>query len=281
LIEKNIIERIGSLNVERIWECAGLKLHTCEGVVIRGNVFREIRNASGLWLDFLIRNCRITGNVFTDIESVQGGLYLECSHAQNLVDNNLFWDMRTVTWPLTGEERGGHGVNVDTGEEAVVAHNFFGKIVGYALNFNLDQADRVVGGRVGLGRKHAALNNIMTQCEKRSYFARAEDNRADGNLFDDGRDALAYCIRYPDPQARLNLEAWQRYYGLDLHSTCATIEAEYDDETGLLTWKIAEPQPGTQPVPMLHQQTAGPPGPFTPEEWERGEGRKQFPGTAR
>jgi len=79
LVEDNIIERIGGLNVERIWECAGLKFHVCTGTLFRRNVFRHLRHACGLWLDVSNRNCRITENVFADIESVIGAAYIECS----------------------------------------------------------------------------------------------------------------------------------------------------------------------------------------------------------
>jgi hypothetical protein len=37
LVEHNLIERIGGLNIERIWEAGGLKFHTCDTVLIRNN----------------------------------------------------------------------------------------------------------------------------------------------------------------------------------------------------------------------------------------------------
>jgi len=277
LVEDNTVERIGALDVERIWECAGLKFHTCTGALFRRNVFRRIKHACGLWLDVSNRNCRITGNVFADIQSVQGGVYLECSHDRNLVDNNLFWEIRSVAWPTTGSPAGGNGVNSDSGENAVVAHNLFVGLDGWAAYLNLNQASRVIDGRVGLCRRHEVLNNVFVGCPKRIYLARADANRSDGNLFDIGSDAVSLCVRYPDPEALLNLDAWQRYYGLDLHSAQARVEAEFDPDTGTLAWQIDGDLPAAQPVGALHEAEAGPPGPFAPEEWLRGQGTKEFP----
>ncbi len=277
LVEDNVVERIGSLNVERIWECAGLKFHTCTGALFRRNVFRHIKHACGLWLDVSNRNCRITGNVFADIKSVQGAVYLECSHDQNLVDNNLFWEIRSVAWPTTGSPSGGNGVNSDSGENAVVAHNLLAGIDGWAVYLNLNQASRVIDGRVGLCRRHEVLNNVFVGCPKRIYLARAEENRSDGNLFDVDTEAVSLCIRYPDPEALLNLDAWQRYYGLDLHSAQGRIEVAFDPDTGALTWQVEGDLPAVQPVAALHEAEAGPPGPFTPEEWRRRHGTKELP----
>ena len=73
LVEDNLVERIGGIHVERIWENAGLKFHTCDTVLIRRNVLRHITDAPGLWLDYMNRNSRVTGNVIADIEGHQRG----------------------------------------------------------------------------------------------------------------------------------------------------------------------------------------------------------------
>jgi hypothetical protein len=262
LVEDNLIERIGGLNVERIWECAGLKFHVCTGGLFRRNVLRHIRNACGMWLDVSNRNCRVTGNVFADIESLQGGFYLECSHELNLIDSNVFWDIRQVG------DRGGLGVKVDSGDNAVVAHNFFSKIDDYAISMNLNQAERIIDGRVGLCRGHQVLNNVFADCSKRILLARAEDNASDGNLFDVRRDLASFCIQYPAPEAVLNLSAWQRYYGLDGHSSQARITADFDPERLMLRYRVDGELPACQPVAAMHgEEQALPPGPFDPGAW--------------
>ena len=252
LVEENIVEQIGDKNIERIWETGGLKFHTCDSVLIQRNVFRHIRHAPGLWLDFLNKNSRITANVFADIESIHGGIYIEVSHAPNFVDHNILWDIRGP-----GQSPAGYGVNVDTGEECVVAHNLLGKVRDwYAVSVNLDQRARIVGNRVGLCRQHKVLNNVFVECAKRIMFSRIEDNQSDGNLFDERNDRISLCIEYPDPQTLVDLSAWQQYYGLDKNGRQARIEANFDPETLVLTLMVDGEIPECKPVPEMHDGDA-------------------------
>lgn len=247
LVEDNIVEYIGHKNIERIWETGGLKFHTCDTVLIRNNVFRHISNAPGLWLDFLNRNCRVTGNVFADIEAIHGGVYMEVSHALNVVDHNILWDIRGAK-PGTG-----HAVDVDTGELCVVAHNLIGRVRdGYGVAAHLGQKERIVGGRVGLGRRHTVANNIFCGCPRRILFSRSEENRSDGNLFDVREDAISFCVEYPAPQAPVDLAAWQAYFGFDANSLQARIEVDFDPETLTLTLDIDGEMPQCMNVEALH-----------------------------
>ena len=246
LVEANIIERVGGLNIERIWETGGLKFHVCDTVLIRGNVFRHLRSAPGLWLDYLNLNCRITRNVFADIESLNGGVYLEVSHAANTIDHNVFWDIRG---PRAGT---GHAINIDSGELCLAAHNFIGKIRdGYGVSAHLGQKERVVGGRVGLCRRHRVLNNIFWQSPHRVYFARTGENVSDGNLFDDRDDATSLCIEFPEPKALLNLSAWQEYYGFDVNGRQLRIEADFDPERLTLSVEIHGKPSACRPIAGL------------------------------
>ncbi|MBM3212618.1 hypothetical protein FJZ33_10385, partial [Candidatus Poribacteria bacterium] len=249
LVEDNTVERIGYKDLERIWETGGLKFHTCQSVLIRRNVFRHIRYAPGLWLDYLNKNCRVTGNIFADIESIHGGIYIEVSHHINAVDHNILWDIRG-----TGRTtRAGYGIDIDTGEECIVANNLLGRIRDwYAISVNLDQSSRVVGGRVGLCRRHRVMNNIFYNCPKRIMLSRVEDNQSDANLFDLQNEAISLCIEQPPPMALLNLDAWQEYYGLDKNSKKAQIKAEFDPETLQLTIAIEGEIPECKEIPELH-----------------------------
>jgi hypothetical protein len=266
LVENNLIERIGSLDIERIWECGGLKFHTCDTVLIRRNVFRQLRNAPGVWLDYLNRNSRVTGNVFADIESISGAVYIEVSHQPNAVDHNVVWDVRG-----TGRPASGKGINVDTGEQCVVAHNLVGRVRDeYAITANLNQRERVVAGRVGLCRRHKVMNNLIVGCPRRVFFGRATDNVCDGNLYDERDDRISLCVASPEPRALLNLEAWQTYYGFDLHGAQARIEADFDPEALLLTMSIAGEVPSSAAVPEMYIEGEGlPPGPLALEPGRR------------
>ncbi len=261
LVEGNLIEYIGGHNLERMWECAGLKFHFTEHSLFRDNTFRHLNNAGGIWLDVSNVNNRITGNIFADIASLTGGVYVEMSYDVNLVDNNVFWDMRA---PAPDSERGtsGSAVHADCNETLVVAHNFFGKIEGFAVCFGLMQSDRACEGRTGVCYANAALNNVFYHCRNRVHLGRREQNCSDGQLFDVGDDSCSFEIANPAPGFRQNLAGWQRYFGLDQHSTQAKIKAVFDVETGRLEWSAEGSLPETQPVEMIPghdpEQPAGP-----------------------
>ena len=260
LFEDNTIERIGGLDIERIWETAGLKLHLARGVLFRRNVFRHIRGAPGLWIDCSNANCRITANVFADIETLQGACFIEMTFEPNLVDGNVFWDIRRAPWPApgglpAGAISGGLGVHVDSGDNCTVAHNLFAHIRdNFAVAAHLTQAARVHDGRVGLCRRHKVLNNVFVACPKRIHFGRAEENASDGNCFDTAHDAASFCVFYPAPAQTVNLAAWRDYLGFDRQSAAAKIEARFDPDTLELSWEIEGDLPRRWHVPALHGQ---------------------------
>ena len=271
LVEDNVIEHVGGRVSERLYECAAAKLHVARGVLIRRNVFRHTRDACGLWLDYLNENCRVTGNVFADVETLIAALYLEVSHAANTIDGNFFWDVRDA---VAGREHGpgvlagGFGVSADTGENCLVAHNFFGKVRDtYAVACHLNQRTRLVGGRAGLCRRNAVLNNVFAACPRRVYFAQAADNRADGNCYDVRNQAASFYVDAPTA-AILDLSAWREFYGLDSGACEAAVEAEFDPASLTLRLKVRGEAPRCAPVPDLGEEAAAlAPGPFTQDQW--------------
>ncbi len=272
LLEDNLIEHVGGRVGERLWETAGCKLHVAKRVLIRRNVFRHMREASGLWLDYLNENCRVTGNVFADIESILGGLYLEVSHAPNLIDGNLFWDIRLnaqAAVPALGG-RGAPAVSADTGEAALVVNNLFGRVRhGFAVAFHLNQKDRLVGGRVGLCRRNGAFNNLFVECPRRIFLAQVADNRADGNLYDQRDGAASFYLQFPTGAA-LDLPAWQEFLGLDAVASEVAVEADFDVDKLVLRLQVG----GRSTAPAAAASPAGLPdypavGPFTTGQWTR------------
>lgn len=259
LIEGNVVEEIGGLNMERMWECGGLKFHLAEHTLIRNNTFRRLRNAGGIWLDCSNVNCRIAGNTFADIASLCGGIYMEMNYDRNLIDHNIFWDIREPDGANALDWGGGAGVRADCNETLIVAHNFFGQVQGHAVMFSLNQADRRHAGRTGLCRANASYNNVFYQCAHRVSLGRREENACDGNLYDSTNDACSFHIAHPAPPIWQNLAGWQRYFNLDLHSTRARLEATFDIDTGELTWKADGALPKMQRVEVLgdHAEPVG------------------------
>ena len=250
LIEDNLIERIGGLNLERMYECAAIKFHFCKHSLMRRNTIRRTRHAGGIWLDVNNDNCRITGNTFADIKTITAAVYSEMNPDTNMIDNNVFWDIRSGCMPpgRVADDKPavpveGSAVRADCNESLIVAHNFFGRIQAYAVAFSLVQADRNSQGRTGLCRANTAVNNVFFKCPHRIHLGRREENVCDGNLYDQRDDSLSFHIAYPEPACHQNLAGWQRYFGLDTHSEHALIEADFDVESGRPTWRLLEGKP--------------------------------------
>jgi hypothetical protein len=251
LIEENLLEHIGRLNLEHACEAAAIKFHFAKSSLIRGNVLRHLDHCGGLWLDVDNENCRVTGNVFQDIVSFTGGVYSEMNFGLNWIDNNVFWDIRSnaqkAGGPILPE---GSAIRADCNERLVVAHNFFGKIEAYAVAFTLVQAARMgeERGRTGLCRANVALNNVFWQCPHRISLGRREENVCDGNVYDRREDRGSFEIRYPEPGCRQDLAGWQDYFNLDRNSRQEEMEAEFDAARGRLKWQIS----GTMPPVASH-----------------------------
>ncbi len=262
LVEGNTVEEIGGLDLERMWECMGLKFHLAEHSLIRGNVFRHLHHAGGIWLDCVNVNNRITGNIFADIEALTGGVYSEMNYDTNLVDHNVFWDIRDPDGGAALPWGGGAGVRADCNESLVVAHNFFGELQGYAVMFTLNQSDRRQGGRTGLCRANAAVNNVVYRCPHRLSLGVRAENVSDGNLYDAGDDDCTFHLAHPAPECFQNLAGWQRFFSLDLHSTQVRLTVEFDVEAGTLQWHADGPLPATQVASVLPEGArAEAPGP--------------------
>jgi hypothetical protein len=238
LVEDNVIEHIGSLDLERVWESGGLKFHRCNGVLIRRNLFRCMRSAPGIWLDFLNRNTRVTGNVIADVQGILGGIYVEATHEATWVDRNVVWDVRGDFVP-PDRDYAGPGINVDSGEHCVVERNLVGRVRdSYAVLAHHTQHARGVAGRTGLCRRHAVLNNLIVSCPRRVLFGLAADNRCEGNVYDAQGDSCSFCIQHPSPMTLQNLAGWREYFGFDLHGTQVAAEAELEAQAGVVSLRV-------------------------------------------
>lgn len=275
LIEKNIFEYIGQLNIERNCESAGLKFHGPNNTLLRNNIFRHIHHASGIWYDIASVNCRIVNNVFADIKTLFGGVWMEINFEQNLIDQNIFWDIHNDvendgTTPTPGQWAYGNGtaIRADCNEKMVVAHNFFGKVSRHAVSLNVYQSDRLVAGRTGLGYANKVVNNLFFDTPNRVYMAKKYDNFFDGNLYDSRNDQGSFLINYPEPIVWQNLSGWQQYFGLDTHSTQARITAGFNIETCELELTIEGKLPQCQSLGTLMngKATSAFPGPFMPDQ---------------
>jgi hypothetical protein len=271
LVENNVFEHIGFHNLERMYECGGIKFHLARHTLVRGNVFRHLEHAGGLWLDVDNVNCRIANNVFADIATVVGAIYSEMNYERNQVDHNLVWDIRRPAGESPDHLEGGSGLRADCNDILLAEHNFFGRLDSYAIFFSLIQADRKSSGRTGLCRANTARRNVLVQTPRRVHLGRREENVSDENLFDARDDACSFHIAFPPPENVQKLASWQQYFGLDTHSAQAHVTADFNPDTLKLTWTVTGDLPPNFPTP----------GPLDPAEWKKSmhgkQGEQTFP----
>ncbi len=256
-----------------MWEVAGLKFHTAQSVLIRRNTFRDLHRAAGVWLDYLNANCRVMGNLFQEVRSCNGALFLEVSHAPNVLDHNVFWNIRPSAGEKPTDPKDGSAVCTDSSNDTVVAYNFFGNVSGFAACVNNLQAGRMISdGRLGDCRGNQVLNNVFFACARRIFLGRVEGNRCDGNLFDAGDKDALFDIQDPAPSSKPRLSAWQAKFGQDRHSLIAPMEAVGDGRIRCSCTRVAEI---CVPVARLGESTpAAGRGPFDAEQWKLlGEGK--------
>jgi hypothetical protein len=256
LIESNLIEHVGYQDVELAWETGGIKLHSTRNCLLRANVIRHTTHAEAIWLDYENKNTRVTGNVMGDtLETLRGGIYLEASHDSNMIDNNIIW--KATEGAGGGSYKmpphGGWGITVDGSDDTVIAHNLIGLTQDAAIKFRNIES-RIVSGRGGTTRRNKVFDNIFYRCGKAIDFSNL-DNTADGNLYtrdwgevgDETRSVGRGLNWLPDAGAtlRLDLEAWQKFFGFDKNGAYADMTIEVDLDRLTMTWSVSGVIPQT------------------------------------
>jgi hypothetical protein len=87
---------------------------------------------------------------------------------------------------------------------------------------------------------------VIVQSGKSIDFSH-EDNKAAGNLYGRGGRGGGGLNWIDTPQAlRLDLAAWQKYFGFDKNGAQADIRAEIDPDALTLTWSVDGSVPSIQ-----------------------------------
>ncbi len=239
LIEDNLFEHVGWQDAELAFESGGIKLHRAKNTLIRRNVFRHIRFAPGIWLDYKSsRNCRVTRNVFSNIITARGGIYIEASHGHCRVDHNIFYELYSQFWLSGDPGAGGSALYTDGSDSIYFDHNLAMNVEnsGYTDYLN---AERIVGNRGGVTRWHRLEHNIFTACEKHAIEFPNQYNFSDGNLYGDLPGGYLKMAN-PAPALLLDLDMWRTLYGWDLNGGRIKMKAHVDTEKLTLTLEELE-----------------------------------------
>ena len=169
LLEENTIEKIGWQDVERYWECAGVKLLVNENTLLIRNHIFDVEAASGIWLDWNNKNCRITRNIIHDIgPTFSGAVYVEASRIPNLVDNNVIWNVK------------GAGVTLNDTDQCNVVYNLIAKTDQPVVS--KVNTDRSLNGIPLSSKNNQVSHNIFYQNRKLPLME-SNENQFDRNFW--------------------------------------------------------------------------------------------------
>ena len=262
LIEDNLIEWCGWADAERGWEAAATKFHFARNMLYRRNVIRHIRHGNGAWWDVGNSNCRVTQNIFADIQTVSAAVHFEMTTDQNAIDNNIIWDVRNAE-PGTPGQRGcaGSGIFDNATSNLIIAQNLIGRCDNAAI-FTIVRPDR---GRPA-AEGNLVSNNIFASCKAGIVFLSA-NNKADGNVyvampsaFQGFVEASSVPANDPDPWRRvqyMGLANWRSTHGWDRNSIEATAEIHFDPETLQLRIVTARALQKSGAVPWMETDLLG------------------------
>ena len=219
LIEDNLVEDIGGLQVGGHYESAGIKIHYAANSLLRRNVFLRSDGCSGLWLDGVITNTRVTQNLFYgSIGTPWGGCCVEISQGPVLIDNNIVLNCRN------------HGIYEHDSARLLVMQNLVANGGGPAVNLRVgnpkrfDFFDRHPEGH------HRVYGNVLVGFN--AYIVAPElDLKSDWNVLGGWTRADRWGQFGVGNDGKVaTLRAWRRL-GHDAHSRTMLLTVTFDERT--------------------------------------------------
>lgn len=234
----NTVENCCWQDAEQMAESAGIKLHHAKDVLIAKNVIRGMLHGCGFWLDYSNENCRISGNVFTDITSANGGVLIEATHKHILIDNNIIWDIKSTNASNGDYGIGGFGIFALGTDKLTVANNLIG-LCGNTGFFSAAAAARIVENRGGTGRNNKVINNVFKSCNRAAIEFANKYNYSNGNIFSTvqrgslriGTTDNPYDVKnLKIPFEQLDIECFREFYNFEIDGEIQDYEIVIDFE---------------------------------------------------
>lgn len=257
LVEDNLIARTGWQHMEYGWEASALKFHNCENSLFRRNIFRDSDNCDGLWLDCGNYNDRITQNLFLNIRSPHGMIFMECNRGKEkpreiLIDNNILWRSQSYEEPETAKPTItidsthwnepfdlsapiGEGIAGYGSDDMRIVNNLIGNIDGMGYSQNIIRG-RMHDGRGGTSRNSVVRNNVFYDCRSGAIRLPNHDHVFDGNYYVKMPEGFL-ILTYPAPTQQMDLAAWRRFEKNDPNGGYAAFQITVDEEN--LTMRIS------------------------------------------
>lgn len=264
LIEDNLITGTGWQKMELSWEAGGIKVHDTIDSLIRRNIFSNTFRADHLWMDCNNENNRITNNLFLDGIEQREAIFIECSRdGVNLIDNNIFWNVEgrfdpaqvpvepgSSGWYKMEEHNivNGYAIYGEGTDRLHIVNNLLGncRSAGYFAKPVAFRFDR--GKRGGTSREVKIYNNIFYDCKEAAIKFPTKENESQGNLF--ARMPGGYLrVIYPAPEACMDLQSWQEFYGFDKEGQQGLFDIHVDTQNYTVEFSKLADQNGMMMFP--------------------------------
>ncbi|HOK35658.1 MAG TPA: right-handed parallel beta-helix repeat-containing protein [Paludibacteraceae bacterium] len=211
LIENNTIYNCGWQNAENYWEVAGIKLLQTRNTLIKGNHIYNITGGNGIWLDWDNRYSQIKENIIYNIQTIQGGIFIEASQYPNLIDHNFIWNIN------------GNGVLANDADEVIIINNLIGHTSNSLVRAEV-ATNRFLNGRALTTNRNKVINNIFIDGGE-PISLQGKENIVDYNL---------YIFTFLPKSFFLN--KWIKQSGFDCNSS--EIEAKVSFDSDLLLFNF-------------------------------------------
>jgi hypothetical protein len=187
--------------------------------------------------------------VFTDILTAHAAIWIEASHEQDQVDNNLIVGVREdqKRTPPEVETGGGSGFYVLGTDKLIIANNLVANTTRTGVHFRTEEI-RIIAGRGGSSRDNKVFDNVFFNTGVSAVNFENEHNEADGNLYA-GVPGGFLRVLTPGRPELLNLAAADEYHGWEKHGQMGSMDLTLDPDTLQMSLTVAG---GVSPVPTFN-----------------------------
>jgi hypothetical protein len=230
----NTIHHCGWQEGEFYWECSGIKLLLAENTLVSGNHIHDITAGTGIWMDWDNRYSRVTRNLIHDVNSQQGGIFIEASRTPGMVDRNVIWNVD------------GNGIYGGECENQCFLHNLVGRVTDAPVLLK-KHTDRSLHGSSLLNENNTVSGNCFFDTSEPVIESGTHVFRS--NLYLSSRGCLL-----------MNPAEW-RQRGIEQSPCFAEADLSFDPRTRCLSRVLPGDGPFPPPAPEIRSDFHNQPWP--------------------
>jgi hypothetical protein len=229
LLEYNTLENNCWLDVEHNWESGAIKVHRVRNGLVRFNVIKSNWYGPGIWTDSGNINERICGNVVLGVKrTMMGGIFVEVSDEENLVDHNIVYGVGRH--PLSMHGGGGHGLYEHDSDLLRIERNISLENEGSGVFLTNSSLTRICYGHCPMGVENKVLQNIIANTD-RAIVVPSEKNFMDGNIIGWTKEVSPIHIQKVNEMVeRMDTRGARKYHGWEKNGKVCEIDYKIDPD---------------------------------------------------